>query len=64
MNIGRVNPSGSVLGDYLYVFGGADHENSIERFNLKSSMVKVVEKFEYLDIKLPIAASSIGILPL
>jgi hypothetical protein len=64
MNISRSCPSGAVLGDYLYVFGGAELETSIERFNIKSSMTKVVEKFETLEIKLPIGASEIGIVPL
>jgi N-acetylneuraminic acid mutarotase len=64
LNVARSCASGTILGDYLYVFGGAECETSIERFNLKASMTKIVEKFETIDIKLPIGASDIGILPL
>ena len=63
LNIARSSASGSVMGDHLYVFGGAN-DSSIERFNIKSSMVKIVEQFELLEVKLPLAASEIGIIPL
>jgi hypothetical protein len=62
LNIARSSASGSVMGDHLYVFGGTN-ESTIERFNLKSSMVKIVEQFELLDVKLPLSASEIGIIP-
>ena len=64
MNVARSSSAGAILGEYLYVFGGSELEMSIERYNLKASMVKVVEKFELLDIKLPLGVSEIGIVPL
>jgi len=64
LNVARSCASAGVLGDYLYVFGGAELETSIERFNLKASMTRVVEKFDLLEIRLPIGASEIGIVPL
>jgi hypothetical protein len=64
LNVARSCASAAVLGDYLYVFGGSELEMTIERFNLKASISKVVEKFEPMDIKLPTGASEIGILPL
>ena len=64
LNVPRSCASGSILGDYLYVFGGSELEMTIERFNLKASLTKVVEKFEILDIKLPTGSSEIGIVPL
>ncbi len=64
MNIARSSSAGAILGDYLYVFGGSELEITIERYNLKASMVRVVEKFEMLDIKLPLGASEIGVVPL
>lgn len=64
MNVARSSSAGAILGDYLYVFGGSELEMSIERFNLKASMVRVVEKFELLEIKLPLGASEIGVVPL
>jgi hypothetical protein len=64
LNVARACASGAILGDYLYVFGGSELEMTIERFNLKASMTKVIEKFDILEVKLPVGSSEIGIIPL
>ena len=63
LNNARISPSGLTINDSLYVFGGANGVNSIERLNIKLNMQRQGDKFEVLDVKLPIAASDIGLIP-
>ena len=47
--IARISPSGIVIQDYLYVFGGKNENGyikSIERLNLKNNS----SKFEVIDL--------------
>lgn len=70
----RGDTSAVVLGDWLYVFGGVTGNTqtglieplkTIERVHLKASLqLKDINAFHLLDVKLPIAVSNIGILPL
>lgn len=50
MNIARISPTGIIIQDYLYVFGGKTEQlkfiNKIERLNLKN----LQSKFELIDI--------------
>lgn len=64
LNIARRSASGMTIGDSLYVFGGIGAGTTIERLNLKQNMTqRSGDKFEVIDIKLPVAVSDIGILP-
>ena len=63
MNVARMNATGITIGDSLYVFGGQNGGKSIERLNLKLNMQRAGDKFELLDINLPVQASDIGLVP-
>ena len=63
MNVARMNATGITIGDSLYVFGGQAGGKSIERLNLKLNMQRAGDKFELLDINLPVQASDIGLVP-
>ena len=63
LQIARQNASGLTIGDYLYIFGGSGGCNTIEKLNIKLNMQRNGDKFELIDIKLPIPSSDIGLLP-
>ena len=69
---GRAEASAVILGDSLYVFGGMAINNTsgdfvplktIERLNLRGIVGSQKDSFTLIDLKLPIAAANIGILP-
>ena len=62
LNIARSSATGQTLGDSLYIFGGISGGVTIERLNLKVNMQRSGDKFELLEIRIPTAASDIGIL--